>query len=105
MNDSSGQLETIKSLSKELIPGCEVILFGSRAREEYGIDSDYDILIVIPSKIDIRDKLVFKSRLRKEFVRYGIIADILIESNEEISIKTNLLGHIVRTAVQEGKYI
>lgn len=68
-------------------------------------DSDYDIFIILPDKIDVKEKMKNKSLLRKELVNYDVLADILIESKEEVGIKKNLLGHIVREAIKEGKMI
>lgn len=105
MSDNTNILLTIKSVANLFFPTCKVLLFGSRARKDFNEHSDYDLLFIIPEKIDIQLKMQYKSSIRKMLVKYGIIADILIESNEEIQIKRNFLGHIVRTAVRDGVYI
>jgi len=54
----------------------DIYLFGSRARDDWRPDSDYDILIILSKK----DKAL-KSRL------YDIVMDVLLETGRLISLK------------------
>ena len=92
----------IKSIALQLFPGCKVILFGSRARLVHNIDSDYDILVVIDKTLSSEEKMPFRTQIRKTLLSYGILSDILIQSEQEISQKKQLTGHIVKTILQEG---
>jgi uncharacterized protein len=95
-------LNTIKSVAQQTFPDCKVILFGSRARDDYDEDSDYDILVIIEKTMAPTDKMPFKTIIRKELLKYRIFSDILIQSEKEIEIKKQLTGHIIRTIMREG---
>ncbi len=45
-------LVTLKSKLEQKLPGCEIVLFGSKARGEGDAFSDLDILIIVDSRID-----------------------------------------------------
>jgi predicted nucleotidyltransferase len=56
--------------------GARLILFGSRVREDWRPDSDYDVLVVLPH----RDPEI-KGRL------YGAVVDVLDETGKLVSLK------------------
>lgn len=95
-------LNTIKLVAKQVFPGCNVILFGSRARRVYSKDSDYDILLIIKDTLTPSQKIPFRTQIRKELLKYRIMSDILIQSFDEIKIKRNLTGHLIKTIMLEG---
>jgi hypothetical protein len=84
------------------IPDCKVMLFGSRARKDNSEESDYDFLVISKTTLDIQTKRSLKSLMRKELAKYKIPADILIQSEEEISYKKDITGHILKQALREG---
>ena len=86
----------------EFLPGSEIILFGSRARNENLRDSDYDLLIIVEKQFDSRKKLKYQALIRKDLAVKEILADIIIQSNADIEIKRNLPGHIMRSSIKEG---
>ena len=90
INNSKKTFEIIKNVSRELFPDCRVLIFGSRARQDYSVDSDYDFLIVTKNSIDIHKKRSYKSLLRKILAKHKIPADILIQSENEILIKKKI---------------
>ena len=45
-------LEQCRDTVRELVPGAEVILYGSRARGDAGPESDYDLLILVDRPVD-----------------------------------------------------
>lgn len=92
----------IKRSVKELLPESRIVLFGSRARRDNSITSDYDFLIITKESLDVLEKRFLKASLRKKLAGFKIPADILIESEQEISLKKDLNGHIVKTALSEG---
>lgn len=102
INNSEKTFEIIKNASRDLFPDCRVLLFGSRARQDYSIDSDYDFLIVTKNSIDIHKKRSYKSLLRKKLAKHKIPADILIQSENEILIMKQITGHIVKKIIKEG---
>ena len=85
-----------------MIKNSEVYLFGSRAREDYNQESDYDILIVIQEILSLKEKIKFRSTLRNELSREYIYADIILQSNEELESKRDIPGNVVHYAMKEA---
>ena len=100
--ESDLNIISIKNTVKELIPGAEVFLFGSRARGMAQDTSDYDLLIVVDHSISHTDRLLFQSKVRKKLAAQNILSDVIVQSQSDIEIKKSLTGHIVRTAFLEG---
>ncbi len=69
-------INKIKDSLQHIDAGIEIILFGSRARGDFGKESDWDILILTSVKL-VKEK--------KRLVR-DVIFDIEIEIEEPISI-------------------
>ena len=95
-------IEVIKKTAHEYLPDAEVLLFGSRARNEASEESDYDILLITNTELSPKEKLPIKTKIRKSLLSTGIFSDILIQSKLEINIKKNLPGHIVRNILREA---
>ena len=95
-------IETIKSTAHEYLPESEVLLFGSRARNDEKSDSDYDILLVTETNLTPKEKLPLRTKIRKALLALGIRSDILIQSKNEVNQKKNLPGHIVRRILREA---
>lgn len=91
----------IKLVTETVIPESKVYLFGSRARLDNRTLSDYDILIVTKNNYSPVEKAGFKSSIRKLLAGFGIPVDILVNSEEEISIRKNLPGHIIKEVMKE----
>ncbi len=102
INNKSDTLSIIKETASKFLPGCKILLFGSRARKDFDSDSDYDFLIITKDTLDIRRKRMLKSMIRKELARFKIPADILIQSEEEITLKKEITGHILKQVLKEG---
>jgi predicted nucleotidyltransferase len=79
-----------------------IILFGSRARDDFSKGSDYDILVIVERTLSIEEKMRLSARLRKEFAQKGIDADIILKSHDEVEYYRNKIGSLVRTALKEG---
>lgn len=105
VNNSKDTLGIIRKSANDLIPDCKVLLFGSRSRKDNTSDSDYDFLVITKNTVDIHQKRIYKSLLRKELAKYKIPADILIHSEAEVEIKKEITGHIIREIVKEGIYL
>ncbi len=82
-----------------------IILFGSRTREDYKEDSDYDILIVINEKIENEKKIDLSCAITRELAENWINADIIVKSNDDLALYENYLGSVIRTALKEGVII
>jgi predicted nucleotidyltransferase len=100
--NNSDALSIIKATAGRFIAGSRVLLFGSRAGKNFNSVSDFDFLVITSETIDIRKKRMLKAMMRKELARYKIPADILIQSEEEVKVKKEITGHIVKQALKEG---
>jgi len=45
-------LREVKRTVKEIDPGAEIILFGSRSRHDAGPESDWDLLVLVDGPVD-----------------------------------------------------
>ena len=68
-------LHKIKNSLEHIDPNIEIILFGSRARGDFGKESDWDILIVTSLHLEKEEKRLIRD----------VIFDIEIEIEEPIS--------------------
>lgn len=102
INNNSNSLSIIKETANKIIPGCRILLFGSRARKDNTVESDYDVLVITTETLDIRKKRTLKSMLRKALAKSKIPADILIQSEDEINFKKDITGHILKQILREG---
>ncbi len=100
--DSSDTLTVIREIADRFIPGCKILLFGSRARKDHDPDSDFDFLLITEETFDLRKKRTLQSQIRKELAKQNIPADILIQSQEEVNSKKEIFGHIIKQALREG---
>jgi len=79
-----------------------IILFGSRARGAGRPDSDYDLLVILSKVEDNRRAVVAILRALN-----GVPAskDIVVTTPDEIRIRGNTLGLVLRPALREGKVV
>ena len=102
MSSNTEILKIIKDTARKYLPDAEVMLFGSRAREEASKDSDYDVLVITILDLTPKQKLPLKTNIRKDLLKEGIRSDILIQSKKEIKKKRNLPGHIIKSILKEA---
>jgi predicted nucleotidyltransferase len=80
-----------------------IYLFGSRARSDFGTDSDYDLLVVVPDSVSPERK---RSRLAYEVLRgTGVAADILVWTEEAFDQRLHLRASLPFAVVAEGKLL
>jgi len=80
----------------------KIILFGSRVREDYNKQSDFDLLIILSRNKPIREKIYLSSKLRKRFASKMIDADIIVKDGKDIAYLKDKPGSVVRNALKEG---
>jgi len=95
-------LELIKVTACKYLPDAEVLLFGSRARKDASLESDFDILVVTNLDLTPKQKLPLKTSIRKDLLKEGIRSDILIQSRKEVKKKRKLPGHIIKNILNEA---
>jgi len=80
-----------------------VYLFGSVARGDWGPDSDYDVLVVVPDEAEPSRR---RSRLGYEALRgTGYAADILVWRRSEFDVRRSLKASLPATVLREGKLL
>ena len=95
--------DTIRQTVQTCLPGSRILLFGSRARGTGDRHSDYDLLIITPETFTPQEKILWSNRLDRAIVKaINAPIDLLLNSDEEISQKRELPGHIIQTAIKEG---
>jgi predicted nucleotidyltransferase len=68
-------LEKVKNAVRQIEPSAEIILYGSRAREDYHEGSDWDFLILVDGFVDA---------IRTDRVRHALY-DVELETNQIVS--------------------
>jgi predicted nucleotidyltransferase len=83
-------------------PDC-IYLFGSKARGDYGPDSDFDLLVVVP---DDAPPACRRSRLAYEVLRgTGTAADVLVWTRNAFESRLHLLASLPATVMREGRLL
>ena len=95
-------LNQIRTSVLEILPGSEIILFGSRARNDADDSSDYDLLIILNSSLHSAERLKFQALIRKKLAVQNILADIIVQSRSDIELKKNIPQHIKISALKLG---
>lgn len=90
------------TLNDENIAIAGIYLFGSRARGDFSAKSDYDILLVTGRKMRIKEKIKLFTRLTRVLAKKRYNVDIVIKSADEANYYKSKIGHIVRSALNEG---
>ncbi len=73
-------LQKIKAYAQSVEPQAEVLLFGSRARNEAKADSDWDILILTPYPVDLKTEQQFRHKLFELELEYGLAISTFVYS-------------------------
>jgi predicted nucleotidyltransferase len=72
--------ELIKSVVKEVTAAEQILLFGSRARDDFRPDSDYDVLAIVPHNLSRKERLRLSSRCRQRLAQMGgVDADVFLK--------------------------
>ena len=79
-------------------------MFGSRVREDFTDDSDYDFLIL---KKGLKDERRLTTSLYKAFFfnKIGVSIDLLALDTEKYNQLKETVGYIYKTINEEGKVI
>ena len=79
-----------------------VVLFGSRARGHARPDSDYDVLVIAPSRERHLDRI---GRLYRAVGAVGAGKDLVWYTDEEAAEWRTVRSAFITTALREGKVI
>jgi predicted nucleotidyltransferase len=80
-----------------------IYLFGSRARDDFAADSDYDFMVVVPDSAPPERR---RSRLAYEALRgTGIAADVLVWTRQSFDGRLHLRASLPYAVVSEGRLL
>ena len=98
--------ETILNIAKQLnVKIDKIILFGSRARDDYKEDSDWDILVVTEEKLNREKELDFTTRISLELQTF-IEQDVeLITVDKKTFEQHKTPAYVYYYAEKEGKLL
>ena len=94
--------EIVRRLVDALHPE-RVYLFGSRARGDAGVDSDYDLMVVVPHLTEPAYRLA--QRAHSVLWGLGTAADILVWSREAFDSRLDLKASLPATVLREGRLL
>ncbi|HVN54631.1 MAG TPA: nucleotidyltransferase domain-containing protein [Anaerolineaceae bacterium] len=80
----------------------EIILFGSYARGDHRPDSDLDLLVI---KDQVQSPNEEAARIYQALAYLSIPVDIVVVSKAYVERYRNLIGTVVRPALNEGKVL
>ncbi len=97
------QLHEIKNTIQQFLPDASVLLFGSRARGDEKLQSDFDLLIITGAVMDLRQKMQYEKKIRQSLTEsFEQPFDIILQTQEEWRDKKEQVGHIAYYASKEG---
>jgi len=80
INKSIAQLK--KTLSNRFGKEIELYLFGSVARNEYGPESDIDILVLVPGKVDTKLEIEILHLAYDIELEYDVVFGLVVNEKE-----------------------
>ena len=92
----------IKVLNNSGVKVKNIVLFGSRARDDFSKYSDYDLLIITEKTFTIEEKMEIFKKVNQALAKLLIPSDIIIKSMEEVEHLKYQIGVVVREALKEG---
>lgn len=79
-----------------------IILFGSWGRGEARPDSDLDLLVVLPQVENKRHATV---EILRALNGLPVSKDVVVTTPEEIALRGDVIGQVLRPALREGRVV
>jgi predicted nucleotidyltransferase len=77
-----------------------VILFGSRARDDAGAQSDLDILVIEP---EVESTTKESVRLYRTLLDLNVPVDVLVVDEDKARRRAKVEGTVIERALREGR--
>ncbi len=94
--------EIVRRLVAELRP-CRIYLFGSRARGDWGSDSDYDLLLLVEHPPEPAYRL--SQRAYRALRGIPAAVDVIVWDRETFDSRLHLPASFAATVVREGRLL
>lgn len=102
VTDDPALAEILSRLANAFRPD-EIYIFGSKARGESDVDSDYDLMVIVPDDAGIERR---KSRLAYQVLRgTGTAADVIVFTRSEFDGRLHVAASLQATVAREGKLV
>ncbi len=73
-------LDKIARIIRKYLPNAKIIFYGSRARGEGEENSDYDILVITPTKVDWKQEKCVRDKISEISVNNEILISVIFMS-------------------------
>ena len=93
--------ETVRRIVENVHPK-QIILFGSAIRGDMGPNSDFDLLIIIPSGGHRRRTA---QTIYRKLIGVGFAIDIIVVTEDDIEKFGETMGMVIQPALKEGKVL
>lgn len=95
-------LEEIVKRILNKISAHKIILFGSRSRDDYTEDSDYDLLVVCNDDVDIKK---ISKEIYAQFIGINKGIDVIVRPEKYIKKSLKHVNSFISSIIKEGKII
>jgi uncharacterized protein len=92
-------------LSKLDVKVLKILLFGSRARNDFQEDSDWDLHIILKNQATRDEKNDISYQIRRSLAKKHIPCDIIIRSESELESFKMHVNSVTKTALEEGVFL
>jgi len=86
----------------EIADPLRIILFGSAARGEMGLESDLDVLVVVPEGTHRRHTA---QSIYRNLIGFDISTDVVVATEDDLRQHGNNFSLVFRSALREGREI
>jgi predicted nucleotidyltransferase len=93
--------QMVKRIAKQFQPD-KIFLFGSHARGQAGLDSDVDLLVVMPVSGSKREKAI---EIAVALHDIPVAKDVIVVTPDDFEWRRKIVGTIERPADREGKLL
>jgi len=79
-----------------------IILFGSRAKNNYNENNDYDLLLIFDDILSIQEMRKIQLNIRRELALNAIDADVIVKTKKIVAEYQTKKGNVIYNALKEG---
>ncbi|HNW25834.1 MAG TPA: nucleotidyltransferase domain-containing protein [Candidatus Gastranaerophilaceae bacterium] len=97
--------KTLEKIIKRIlnkITAEKIILFGSRSRDDFHEDSDYDLLVICDDNVDVKK---ISKEIYSQFTDINKGVDVIIRPNKYIKKSLKHVNSFISSIYNEGKVI